>query len=223
MAWSPNVLVLAADGWRDYDTSAPFYQASTNSLGYGFTRFGRGFYGPLGQLSFVPFRGLPPGRYQVRNFLWWQGLGQTFTADAPGCTFTGPDGSSAPAPAVPAPAPAPVPPAQTAPTAGPDLFARGAPTRLSWTRLRRGYTILVRSAGAGSRVSARLSVGGRRLAASQRIARGTGPVSVTIRVPRSRLARLARGRVRTARLVLTATPESGQTLESSRRVRLVRR
>jgi hypothetical protein len=96
---------------------------------------------------------------------------------------------------------------------------------LSWTRLRRGYTVLVRSVGPRSQVSVRLSVGGRRLAYRQRIAPGTGPVAVAIRVPRSRLVRLARSRVRTALLILTAQAggDGQRTFETRRHVRLVRR
>lgn len=218
VAWSPKVVVVSGDSVVDFDVSAPYYRASTNSIGYGFTPFGRGFYGAQGQLSFVPFRGLPPGRYYVRHMLWWEASGDFF-AYGPGCDFFGPAAPGTPVtPPVAPVAPAPPPAADYS-----NLFARTAPKTLTWRQLRRGYTVRIRSVGAGSRLGARLSVGGRRLAHAVRRAPGSTPVSLTLRASQRQLRRIARTRWRYATLELTARPAGGAgTYTTRRQVRLRR-
>lgn len=214
VAWSPKIVVSTGGDNADYNTSAPWYQASTTSIGYGFTPYGRGFYGPRGQLTFVPFSGVAAGRYFVRHLLFWQGLG-TYYAYGPGCDFFGPDGT------LPLPAPAPAP-APSGPAASPSLFGSAAPSRLTWRRLRRGYTLRVRSMGARSRVSAQLSVGRHRLARRTKTAPSSGPVALTLRVSQSRLRRHVRVRARRATLVLTARTTAGRTYTTRHRVTLLR-
>ena len=205
VAWSPKIVVsTGADNVADYNTSAPWYRASTTSIGYGFTPYGRGFYGPRGQLSFVPFSGIAPGRYFVRHLLHWESLG-TFYVYGPGCDFLGPDGTL------------PLPASPTAPTA-----PAPAPAKLSWWRLRRGYTLRVRSPGAGARVSARLSVGARLLARRTRTARSAAPVALTLRVSQRRLRRHVRAPVRSATITLTVRSAGGQTSTTRQRVTLRR-
>lgn len=221
VAWSPKIVVATgADNVVDYNTSAPWYQASTNSIGYGFTPYGRGFYGPRGQLSFVPFSGVAPGRYFVRHLLYWASLG-TFYVYGPGCDFLGPDGTL-PLPASPTVPPAPAPAPAGGPASSPSLFASAAPSRLSWWRLRRGYTVRVRSPGAGARVSARLSVGGRLLARRTRTTRSATPVALTLRVSQRRLRRYVRARFRSATITLSVRAAAGQTSTTRHRVTLRR-
>lgn len=221
VAWSPKIVVsTGADNVADYNTSAPWYQASTTSIGYGFTPYGRGFYGPRGQLSFVPFYGVAPGRYFVRHLLHWASLG-TFYVYGPGCDFLGSDGTL-PLPASPTAPPAPAPAPAGGPASSPSLFASAAPRQLGWRRLRRGYTLRVRSPGAGARVSARLSVGTRLLARRTRIARSAAPVALTLRVSQSRLRRHVRARVRSATITLTVRSVAGQTATTRHRVTLRR-
>lgn len=217
VAWSPKIVVVRGDSVVDYDVSAPYYQASTNSIGYGFTPFGRGFYGPQGQLSFVPFRGFPPGRYYIRHMLSWAASGD-FYAYGPGCDFFGPAAPGTPATPPIAPAvPAPPPPDYS------NLFARTPPRILTWRRLRRGYTVRIRSVGAGSRLTARLSVGGRRLAYAVKIAPGSSPVSLRLTVSQRKLRRIARTRWRGATLELTARAAGGaRTYKTRRQIRLRR-
>jgi hypothetical protein len=221
VAWSPKIVVsTGGDNVVDYNTSAPWYQASTTSIGYGFTPYGRGFYGPRGQLSFVPFSGISPGRYFVRHLLYWAGLG-TFYVYGPGCDFLGPDGTL-PLPAPPTVPPAPAPAPAAGPASSPSLFASAAPSSLSWWRLRRGYTLRVRSPGAGARVSARLSVGTRLLARRTRTARSATPVALTLRVSQRRLRRFVGARVRSATITLSVRSAAGQTSTTRHRVTLRR-
>lgn len=227
VAWSPKIVVsTGADNVADYNTSAPWYRASTTSIGYGFTPYGRGFYGPRGQLSFVPFSGIAPGRYFVRHLLHWESLG-TFYVYGPGCDFLGPDGTlplpaSPTAPTAPAPAPGPAGDPAAGPASSRSLFAAPAPAKLSWWRLRRGYTLRVRSPGAGARVSARLSVGARLLARRTRTARSAAPVALTLRVSQRRLRRHVRAPVRSATITLTVRSAGGQTSTTRQRVTLRR-
>lgn len=221
VAWSPKIVVsTGGDNVVDYNTSAPWYQASTNSIGYGFTPYGRGFYGPRGQLSLVPFTGIAPGRYFVRHLLYWSSLG-TFYVYGPGCDFLAADGTL-PLPASPAVAPVPAPAPAAGPGSSPSLFASAAPSRLSWRRLRRGYTLRARAPGAGARVSARLSVGSRLLARRTRTARSAAPVALTLRVSEWRLRRYVRARVRSATITPTVRSVGGQTSTARHRVTLSR-
>ena len=222
VAWSPKIVVsTGGDNVADYNTSAPWYQASTTSIGYAFTPYGRGFYGPRGQLAFVPFPGIAPGRYFVRHLLHWQSIG-TFYAYGPGCDFLGPDGTL-PLPASPTVPTTPAPaPAGGGPASSPSLLASAAPSWLSWRRLRRGYTLRVRSPGAGARVSARLSVGPRLLAGRTRTARSAAPVALTLRVSQRRLRLHVRARFRRATITLTVRSAAGQTSTTRHRVTLRR-
>ena len=38
-------------------------------------------------MTFVPFNGLPAGSYRVRNWLYWDKLGKTYSANGGTCRF----------------------------------------------------------------------------------------------------------------------------------------
>jgi hypothetical protein len=87
--WSPNLYRWKGGSWRLYDSSKPWYFATTMS--YGYVQIGFDFAWKASNYAGIvssQFTGLRPGRYRVRNYMYWARTGANHAQWSPVyCTY----------------------------------------------------------------------------------------------------------------------------------------
>jgi hypothetical protein len=88
--WSPDLYKWNRKrrSWRRFDGSRPWYVAITGPYGYYQASYDQAWHTPGGMgMLFVPFSGLRPGRYAVKNFMYWNRTGAKRAKFGPVCAF----------------------------------------------------------------------------------------------------------------------------------------